>query len=697
MGADLYSSLCQYLKRHLTKLKEQLETHMGVDLLHFYTKEWEKYTKASKYVDHLFRYINRHWVKRALDEGRKNVYDIYTLALVSWRDHMFIHVQASVMNAVIKLIEKQRNGETVETSLVKHVVDSFVLLGLDDQDASKATLDIYIKYFQVPFLENTEVYYKAESEKFLSENSVTEYMKKAESRLSEEESRVEMYLHPSTRKSLIATCEKVLVSNHRDTLTEEFQTLLLNDKIEDLTRMYSLLSRVPELLEPLRLKLESHIRKAGLGAVDKIADQQENAESQQLEPKVYVDALLAVHKKYADLVNTAFRGEPGFVAALDKACREFVNRNKICKTAASKSPELLARYCDSLLKKSSKNPEEGELEDLLNSIMVVFKYVEDKDVFQKFYSKMLAKRLVSGTSASEDAEASMISKLKEACGYEYTSKLQRMFTDIGVSKDLNDQFRNQLETNHDASELVDFSIMVLSTASWPLNPATTPFNIPQDLISTYERFQKFYQAKHSGRKLNWCFNHSKGELKATYAKGSKTGYTFQVSTFQMAILLPYNNALSYTIEELAQLTALQADILSGSLAILVKAKVLVMSPADAKVGDAGTKYDLNLDYKSKKIRVNLNMPVKSEQKAESEETHKTVEEDRKMLMQAAIVRIMKTRKVMKHQNLITEVINQLQSRFKPRIPDIKKCIDILLEKEYIERTEGEKDTFSYVA
>ena len=47
--------------------------------------------------------------------------------------------------------------------------------------------------------------------------------------------------------------------------------------------------------------------------------------------------------------------------------------------------------------------------------MVVFKYIEDKDVFQKFYSKMLAKRLVQHMSASDDAEASMISKLKQVC------------------------------------------------------------------------------------------------------------------------------------------------------------------------------------------------------------------------------------------------------------------------------------------
>ena len=73
--------------------------------------------------------------------------------------------------------------------------------------------------------------------------------------------------------------------------------------------------------------------------------------------------------------------------------------------------------------------------------MVIFKYIEDKDVFQKFYSRMLAKRLVNSQSASDDAEANMISKLKEACGYEYTSKLQRLFQDMDVSKDLNSAFK----------------------------------------------------------------------------------------------------------------------------------------------------------------------------------------------------------------------------------------------------------------
>lgn len=65
--------------------------------------------------------------------------------------------------------------------------------------------------------------------------------------------------------------------------------------------------------------------------------------------------------------------------------------------------------------------------------MAIFKYLEDKDVFQKFYSKMLSKRLINTLSVSDEAEASMITKLKEAAGFEYTSKLQRMFTGLSPS------------------------------------------------------------------------------------------------------------------------------------------------------------------------------------------------------------------------------------------------------------------------
>jgi cullin 1 len=88
-----------------------------------------------------------------------------------------------------------------------------------------------------------------------------------------------------------------------------------------------------------------------------------------------METILKVHRKYNELVNTAFRNDAGFVAALDKACRRFVNDNEVTKLAksTSKSPELLAKFCDLLLKKSPKNPEEQEILNILNDV-VCFKH-----------------------------------------------------------------------------------------------------------------------------------------------------------------------------------------------------------------------------------------------------------------------------------------------------------------------------------
>lgn len=185
-------------------------------------------------------------------------------------------------------------------------------LGLDENDSSKTTLDVYKQSFEVPFLLATETYYKAESEKFVTENSVVEYMKKAESRLNEEDARVNLYLHSSTQRPLLKSCETVLIKSHAEILHEEFQNLLNHDRQADIQRMYCLLSRVPESLDPLRIKFEAHVRKAGLAAVERVA-----SSSQEEDPKSYVDSLLEVHQRYHDLVEKAFVGDADFVKSLD--------------------------------------------------------------------------------------------------------------------------------------------------------------------------------------------------------------------------------------------------------------------------------------------------------------------------------------------------------------------------------------------
>ena len=633
LGEDLYHKLNEYLKRHLLGVHAEMVKHSDEALLTFYIKEWKRYTTAGTYNNHLFRYLNRHWVKREMDEGKKDIYDIYTLHLVRWKEDMFGTTQNAVMDAVLRLVEKQRNGETIEQSKIKDVVGSFVSLGIDEADSTKSTLDVYRQYFEKPYLDATSRYYESESQQFLAENSVVDYMKKAERRLDEEKERVPLYLLPEIMQPLMKTCEAALIAKHATVLRDEFQVLLDNDREDDMARMYKLLARIPEGLDPLRTRFEAHVRRAGHLAVEKVADQGDN-----LDPKAYVDALLEVHTQYAALVKNAFTGESEFVRSLDNACREYVNRNKVCVKNSTRSPELLAKHADNVLKRSTKATEEDDMEKMLNQVMTVFKYIEDKDVFQKFYSKHLAKRLVNGTSASGDAETSMISKLKDASGFEYTNKLQRMFQDMQTSKDLNqayDEWRSQNIDKEDRKDDIDAYYQILGTGFWPLQPSGTPFAPPPAIVKTYERFQNFYSNKHGGRKLTWLWHLCKGEIRANYVKMGKVPYTFQVSTYQMAILLMFNDSDTVSYDDMADVTMLQKETLDPSLGIMLKAKVITPVPEGAPP-QSGTSYTLNYNFKQKKVKVNLNMAIKAEQKQEAEDTHKTIEEDRKMLMQVSI-------------------------------------------------------------
>lgn len=687
----LYQETKQFLDNHVRSLLNRVLAAGDGGLLKSYYDAWTEYSQGINYLHRLYLYLNQQHIKKQKLSEADIIYgnvapdaqeqmEIGELGLEIWKRNMIEPLWDKLVKLLLDGIHQDRlgNAETTRNEIIRGVIQSLVSV---QEYKKKGSLELYEKLFEEPFLEASGEHYKREAAKLLQECDVSQYMERVMQRLEDETLRSHRFLHCSSYSKVRQRCEQHMVADHLEFLHGECKAMVSQERRHDLANMYPLLRSVPSGVSVLINHVMEHVKQQGLEAVTGLRG--DNVHTQ------FVESMLGVHKKYKQLIHEVFASDQSFMGALDKACSSVINHRPNPKQPC-RSPELLAKYCDMLLKKSSKGMSDGEIEERLAESITIFKYIDDKDVFQKFYSRMLAKRLIHQQSQSMDAEEAMINRLKQACGYEFTNKLHRMFTDISLSTDLNNKFNAFLrKDNIDLG--INFSIYVLQAGAWPLGQtALTSFAVPQELEKSVQMFENFYHTHFSGRKLTWLHHLCQGELKLGYLKKP---YIVTMQTFQMAVLLLFENADSLTCAEVQETLQLNAEQFSKHISSLVDCKLLLAN-SETLTGD--TILTLNMEYSNKRTRLRISTALQKESPQELEQTVTAVDEDRKLYLQAAIVRIMKSRKVLRHNTLIQEVLSQSKA-FAPAISMIKKCIESLIDKQYIERTPNSSDEYSYVA
>ncbi|KAG9121441.1 hypothetical protein FRC07_002604, partial [Ceratobasidium sp. 392] len=202
LGRDLYDKLKDYFGTCSNEIRIRSESVSDQDLISFYATEWNQYRAGAEWANRCFGYLNRLWVRAERDRGKTDVYQVYVLAFTQWRDKLFCPVQRQdkrLVSALLRTIESARNGENIDTELVKGVIESLVTMDVNDTDPTATRLEIYEQEFEGPLLEATRRYYDRENVTLLDGINVQE---REEKRLPKTESQLECCLHSSTIKKV---------------------------------------------------------------------------------------------------------------------------------------------------------------------------------------------------------------------------------------------------------------------------------------------------------------------------------------------------------------------------------------------------------------------------------------------------------------------------------------------------------------
>ncbi|KAJ5662719.1 hypothetical protein N7462_011645 [Penicillium macrosclerotiorum] len=698
---------------------------------------WEDHQLCMGMITDVLMYMDR-----IISQDRSKP-PIYVVSMALFRDHILraqldptldIHVGNVLESTILFMIQLERAGHMIERPLIRHCIQ--MLEGLYTTVTEEEGSKLYLSMFEPAFLSTSAEFYRSEGRRLLETGDAATFCRITSKRIAEEQERCQCTLAWTTEPKILDLLDEELIRKNIVEVVRLEGTgvrhMLDHNLLESLRNVYIINARVDKKKDALSRAVNKRIVELGreinassmapppAQASEKDASSEKRPEkSKEKEKPVnqqttsairWVDDILSLKIRFDTIWEKSFLSDQGLQSTIMTSFADFINLNP-------RSSEYLSLFFDENLKKGIKGKTESEVDTLLDNGITLLRYIKDKDLFETYYKKHLSRRLLMKRSASMDAERQMISKMKLEVGNQFTQRIEAMFKDMAVSEDLTANYKDHIARSVDPDQKrVDLEINVLTSTMWPMEiMANTKEGhvqpscvFPREVETLKQSFEKFYLDKHSGRKLSWQASMGTADVRATFVRsnGKVQRYELNVSTYALIILILFNDVpdgSSLTYEEIQECTRIpKHDLIRNlqSLAVAPKTRVLKKEPMSKDVKPTD-QFFFNKDFESKFMKVRIGVVSsaanKVEDKEQRKETEQKMNEERGGSIEAAIVRIMKQRKKLIHSQLMTEVITQLSVRFAPDVNMLKRRIESLIDREYLERVAEDPPTYGYIA
>uniref|UniRef100_A0A915CQ81 Cullin N-terminal domain-containing protein n=1 Tax=Ditylenchus dipsaci TaxID=166011 RepID=A0A915CQ81_9BILA len=332
-SGEIYCRL-QILIRHMPLFKYFLESLNAL---------WERFCQQLGMIRSIFLFLDRTY--RTQNAAAISIWDS---GLEAFRSFLVDNTQTKhrTVKGLLNLIESERIGvQQKSRQLLKSLLRMFM------------SLQLYDNLFECEFLKATQKMYEDEARIKSQELEIGNYLRHVSKRIQEEEERIDFYLEFTTAKKLIAVTDTCFIADYVEMIISKGTVLISEKRMEDLSLMYNLLSRVKNALLSLKTAFSAYIKKIGRAMVMDVE-----------RDKTLVQDLMDMKSGLDEIISTCFKGNEKYTQAEKDAFDYFIN------TRPNKPAELIAKFMDSKLRTGNKECSEEELDTVMDKEKTCLKH-----------------------------------------------------------------------------------------------------------------------------------------------------------------------------------------------------------------------------------------------------------------------------------------------------------------------------------